>query len=750
MRTSNRGKSSIRGKSTLAALAVATAAALLSAPAARADFTSPTLASGSPTIESDYGAFPVISANGEYVAFVGSQLGTQGIWRKNLHTGELDLVAGGDANAPSISADGRYISFTTTATDPSTGSGSQCASVYVRDMGPEGTPPSPAPPASAFTLASAHDGSASSIQFAAGCPNGGASAAPRVAISADGNEVAFTVDGASDLMTPGTVATPPAQVAVRYMSSERTVLVSQTIASLGSAPQPVPSGAALTDGSLGQDVAGLHHFADPDSTAAISADGSTVAWQGIDITDQAPAATADAPPFHPFDYSEPLWRRIADGPAAPVRRVTGGDDPAGPCPGGCAGPLDMFWENPGAGNQPNQDTGPSFGTLFTGGVLPATPAIGTNPGVPLDDATPQLSANGQEVAILSTQPSSGQDPACGVNGCGGAPQTTNAFIVNMAPGLSRTAALTRLTQWASNNFGSAISLNGDIDDLAISPEGDRVAFTTSRTVFPYSPPALATPQLPPVSTEQLYVADLADGTLQVATVGYDGQPANGNVLSPSFSANNGPIAYASQATNLVYGALSDQRGGFEVFTVTEVKPPAVPGTTQISPLPANPPITADWRISATARRAPDGAILISVSVPSAGRVSAQARTGIPVSRLRALRRHVHGGARRAQARVARAIAQGRGQLATVTLASAVTGARGAGIVDLRLWPAAGDAPLITRDHGLYATVTVTFAVVGHPPLLVTLPVDFRLTLHNRRDARRPARKASHAGRGSRR
>jgi hypothetical protein len=723
----------------LAALAVGLCVPVTSA---NADFTPFTLISGSQTIESDFAAEPVISANGGYVAYVGSQEGQRGIWRKNLKTGQLDLVAAGDANAPSISADGRFISFTTTATDPSTGDGSQCPSVYVRDMGlEESSPPAPPTPG-VFTLASALDGGSAPIQYAAGCPNGGAAAAPRVAISGDGNEVAFTVDAQSNLMTPGTITTPPAQIAVRVINARRTLLVSQTMTSVGGTPQPVPGGAALTDGSPGEDTAGQDlTFADPDSTAAISADGSTVAWQGINIPQQAPAADADSATLHPFDYSEPLWRRIVDGPGAPIRRVTGGDDPVGPCPSGCAGPLDTLWLNPAAAPVPGQETGPSRGTLITGSSFGAATPFGDTPGsMPLEDATPQLSSSGQQVAILSTQPSAGQDPSCGTNGgCGASLQTTNAFIVNMAAGLSRAAALTRLTQWAADNFDQTsianVSLSASIDDIAISPEGDRVAFTTSRTVFPFSPPALITPQLSPVANEQLYVADIPDATLQVATIGYDGQPADGPVSSPSFSANNGPIAFASQAANLAFGALSDESGGSEVFTTSELKPPAVRGSTVIGPVP-HPKISPDWRISATARRARGGSIVVSVSVPGPGRLSAKADAGVPAGVLSAHR----GQARRRSGRGVAHSSRRRRRVVTVSIARAVTAPKRAGIVNLRLRPAARYEALVARHHGLYATVTVMFAVVGHPVLTETLPVDFVLGRRSGHGGRRPARR----------
>jgi hypothetical protein len=339
--------------------------------------------------------------------------------------------------------------------------------------------------------------------------------------------------------------------------------------------------------------------------------------------------------------------------------------------------------------------------------------------MPLDDATPQLSANGQSVAILSTQPAMGQDPDCFNDACGqGDPQTTNAYIVNMADGLSRSAALTRLTEWAANSF-SQTPLSGSVDDIAISPDGDRVAFVTARSVFPFSPPALTTPQLISGTVEQLYVADLTDGTLQAATIGYDGLPANRPVMEPSFSANYGPIAFASAATNLVYGAFSDVGGGYQVFTMTELKPPAIPGVTYISPPPPNPAVVPDWELSATAERGPHGSILLWVSVPGAGRLAATADANVPIRRLGFSR-----------ARIARLESHGR-KVVKVTLARAEAGPGGAGVVELRLVP--GDRyDRAIGPRGLYATVRLTFAEVGQAPLAETLGVDFKGAGHNPR------------------
>jgi Tol biopolymer transport system component len=713
------------------AAAVTIAAAIAAAPAPAADLTAPVLISGSPTLQADYAYQTAVSAGGGYGVFTGSVGGVPGIYRKDLRTGELDLVAAGDAAAPSINGDGRYISFTTDELDPATGAGQgqQCSSVYVRDMS------LPIGAAAAFTLASALDGSTDGLTYAgtgdAGCPGGGSSAAAGVALSSDGSDVVFTVVGASNLTTGqgGSPTTPRAQVVVRDMATDKTTLVSQTQSSLGLAPQPVPDGGAMTDLSTAGSSQVPPGNADPgDSTAAISADGTTVAWLGINIPSQAPADASDAPAGYPNQYDEPLWRRIADGSSAPTRRILGGDDEAGPCSAGCTGPLDLQYEPDSSGG----DAGPEHGSLINAaGFLGATPAVPAT----LTQGIPALSADGMTVAVLSTAPLTGQDPPPA------SPTTANAYVVNMAPGLSRSQALTTLTRWASNNFRDAAA-DGPLTAIAISPQADQVAFVTSRTEFPLSPPAFIGPTLSALSSPQLYLVDISDGTFQLASYGFDGQPANvpsnGSVASvetPSFSYDGGPLAFASAATNLVFGAESDLFSfgvpvGTEAFTISQLVPTRAPGVTSISALPANARFKPEWRLSARARQNGDGSVRLDVRIPGAGVTRAVARCTLLELRLlqhrptKRLRRH-HDVAMR-----------------QLRLASASRRSAKAGIVTLKLSLAAQYRKLTANANGLYAMVTVTFAAPGHHSVSQMLPVDFRRPADHRRRTARPNQRSA--------
>jgi Tol biopolymer transport system component len=718
----------------LATLAAAIAA--LPVAVSHAEYTTPALVSyiGSDQAQDAYD--PAISANGRYVAFTGTFDGVSGVYRKDLESGELTLVAGTDsatpelsapdAGSPSISEDGRYVSFTTTAhldaAEDQPGEQGGCSSVYVRDMdlapGESG----------AYILASALNGSTQGITYAgsatSGCPGGGSAAADRVAMSASGSEVAFTVLGSSDLTSGpgGTITTSPDQVAVRNLDTDTTTLVSQTASSLGSTPEAVPGGAALWPlrdelrNSDGREISG--------SSAAISAEGNAVAWMGVDIPLQAPASSADGA----STYAEPLWRDISEGPGAPTRRVTGGDDPA--C--GCAGPLDTSFvsSDEGGSGGPGEPVG---GTYAAPGGFGGDPLAGSES---LDAVTPQLSANGQIVAILSNKPLNDQLSRAFEEE--GTPSTANAYVVNMASGLSRSAALTPLTEWASDNFHDSAATDG-IEGIAISPDGSKVAFTTGRIEFPLSPPALVTPSLSQAADTQLYVVNLRSGTLQMLSYGYDGEPANGTVATPSFVGDGETLAFASSATNLVYGAFNqgggDGAGPGNVFVTSQVDSPAVAGVSYIGAPPPLPSAAAVqlWEILLATSTGPNGSVLVDVTVPGAGSVKATARADVPVSVGASGKKSTKSKTKKGKSKKKGKDASSAPKRSTAkstkvlakTVASTSAAVGHAGLVQLRLSPPSADDSLEESHDGLYATVTVTFTAPGSATLTGTVQVTFK-------------------------
>jgi hypothetical protein len=713
--------------------ALALLATLLCCAPAQALFSAPQLASGNPAVrlQADYAYDPAISGDGRYVAFSGSVASQPGVYRKNLQSGQLELVAAGEhSGAPSISADGRYVSFTTDeepASGRPGGPGAGCSSVYVRDMQEALDAPG------AFTLASARGGSKESLTYQP-APAGqdhscGAASAARVALSADGRRVAFTVLSPSDLTGSCTTAgqppmitcpTPPEQVAVRDLVADTTTLVSVTRASLGGAPQPVPIAAALSGATYAASVSlrsgGAIDLGLSASTATLSADGSTVAWMGVNVAEQAQLSQRPPDEGHVGGYAEPLWRRISAGPAAPTRRVLAGDDASAPgCPPACPGGLDLDWDTQGISPQEYTGAAPAFGSYTSRASVGTGFSSGSGFGDTLGAVTPQLSADGTTVALLSTQPTYGEDPDFGLLNQT-RPPPANAFVVNMTPGLTRAQAIVRLTGWASLNFIDA-ALSSPVSSIALSPDGTRVAFTTQRIAFPLAPPALITPPLSSAAAPQLYEVNLPAGTMQLVTQGYDGQPANDGVFAAALSDNGGQLALASAAGNLVYGVVNQ---GSDVYTTEEIDSPTVLGSQSVTPLPPGPSAPIPWSISASTAPSPDGTLLLYVSVPGTGALSAGA-VAVTAKR-KAASRHARKTSKRARKTSKRPRKVRKPAMAQIARAGMRT--TSPGLVELHLIPAARYRSLLRGKHGLYATITVTFTAPGHPRLRLTLRARF--------------------------
>jgi Tol biopolymer transport system component len=683
---------------------------------------------------------PQIASGGQYVVFDGIIGGTQGVWERDVASGTLSLVAGTqsgslmafnapDAGSPSVSSDGRYVAFTTTvdldpADDPQPDA--SCSNVYVRDMDV------PVGQSGAYTLVSALDGQTTGLAYtlnSAGtaCAVGGSASADGVAISADGSEVAFTVAGQSDLVSgdASDPTTPVDQVAVRYLDTQKTMLVSQTEASeqAGATPAAVPDGAALTSGNtigIGATTytTSLNGISTTvpisASTAAISADGSTVAWYGVNIDEQAAGSDTsdtkggDVPTDYAAEYDEPLWRDVAAGASAPTRRVTGGDDPAA---SDDKGPFDTSY-TVGLCNDCGY-TGPQLGTYvallgFGGGQQS------------LDQVTPALSDDGQQVAFLATAPLQGEAPTAGI-GSAGPIGTADAYVANMASSLTRDQALTQLTDaWRDDDATG-------VDGIAISADGTKVAFATARTEFALSWPALITPSIsaqPTYGASQLYEVDLTAGTLSMATYGYDNGPANGAVASPSFTADGNTLAFASGATNLVYGVATAAPSALsEIFTLAEDTVPELPGTQTIDPLPAGVTQTAkvSWLLSVTTSTSRSGVVTVHASVPAGGKLSASAKALAPAG---------------AKAKV---------------VASANRKPARLGVFTLTLKPGKRYTSLLRRRDGLAVDLHVGFSASGHKALNQTLQLTLRdrVKVKAHAKAKRKQAKAGHKAKARR-
>ena len=681
-----------------------TLAALSGASTACADvFESISLASASSHVQADRAEDPVISANGRYVAFDGSFAGSSGVFRRDLLTGQVATVAEGDAMLPSISANGRYVSFTTTARLDEVDDTNAAPDVYVRDMSdPNSLPCSveagEAGEQCAFTLASAVDGTATGLSYtyAGSDPASeetryGALAAGRSALSADGRTVAFETTAASNLAGE---ATPALQVAVRDLDTLRTQLVSVRRGT----EEPVQAG----EGGFGAIYPGggqrpAFPKGAPSAGASISADGSTVAWMGQDIEQQAPVLASE-PRMEP-KYAEPLWRRVAEGPSAPIRRVTGGGDPENPA---CAASGEAAPASPPTLADPCQGPFSTATSIEVGGVW----SFGASRA-----DIPRLSADGRLVAFASNAP----EVATGETG-NTANFSADLYVVNMAPGLTRTQALRRLTVVAGANASEPQRV-GPIADLGVSPDGSEVAFATERTIFPLGSPTYVSAPTAVAGAQELFDVDLTNDTLTRVTRGYEGsasEPLGAVVAAPSFSSDGNTLAFAATSYNLVYG---DGNGASDAFVVKRKQFPAGAVAQFVSPAPASPLTNPSWLLGVTARSRADGTVVLEAQVPGAGALRGTARSAVRANRCKAKKRHR---------------CQHSASVVNRTVASKSVAPRTAGLTTAVLKLAPRYLALAKRRGGLSSYVTLSFSASGHPSLHDRILVTFHRTLKARK------------------
>jgi len=690
--------------------------------------------------EAEYAHHSVISADGRYVAFEGSFAGHKGIFRRDLQSGEIATVVQGDAINPSISEEGRYISFTTNVRLDEENDANSAADVYVRDMDKASSQPCPkgweqsqqAREECAFTLVSAVNGSSKGLSYEKPEERSlGALAAGRTAMSANGEYVAFITDTVSNLANPGRPATPtgseppetPAlQVAVRDLWHMKTELVSVRLdpstdlpqLDASGQPEPVPSTSEGTGGVVGAAFGGganIHAtFPSEWAGASISADGSTVAWLGQQIAEQAPTLRSPLEPAATPGYTEPLWRRIHEGPMVPTRRVTGGSDPLSPA---CVASGQTELASPPTLSDPCQ--GPFATDSGKESTAPVTWASGTaSTALPEGaDYEPQLSENGTTVAFLATarEVVSGEE-------LNSAQASDDLYVANMQDGFTRAQALKRLTEIASGESDNP-ARSAPIVDLAISPDGTQVAFASQRTVFPLATLALVSSPSAADTTVELYDADVADETLTRVTGGYEGQPSEAPAStasitdSPSFSADGNMLAFSSDTTNLVYGEGNlSGRSPSEVgnaFAVGRLQFAAVPTPEYFSPAPANPPLAPAWALGATALSRRDGSVLLDVEVPGAGALRASAQSSVLV---------------RSAVRVGRAKRRTRVTVQTRTVADKAADALAQELIPVDLRLAKSYSPLADTRRGLSATIDLTFSAPGRPALHESVPVIF--------------------------
>jgi WD40-like Beta Propeller Repeat len=517
-----------------------------------------------------------------------------GIFRFDLQTRALNKVADGNlfaegSNAflrrgafnPSLSADGRYVAFST-AQGLVPADSNDNVDVYRRDM----DAPLPAggvctgatPPPCPFVLVSARDGGEQPATYAApGSPatggNPGASASRGVALSADGQRVAFVTEAASDLPAQPGTETGPGQILVRDLSSQHTTLVTAARDAGSDLMTNQPAGAAIG--------------------AALSADGSTVAWTGANAAAQTRFLGGENTDPSFFYY---LWRRAPFGATETTRRISGLADPDDPT---C---RQLEEANPGMTTVFDAtSTGPCYG-----------PLTNRESTTDISGQLPSLSGDGNTVAFL-TAAGTRPEPIVGL--------ALDLFIARMDPGLSRKQATTELTQDAVNG-GAALS--APVTSAAVSRDGQFIAITSSRTQF--SLPILqqvGEPRAVP-GPHELYLIDLGQHTIERAAHSATGGDVDGEVLDGvSLSADASRIAFTSFAGNL-FGGDANQRA--DAFVVTrEPEPTPEDGAGNGAVGESSIETLRRRHISARLRSLRGGVAVLSVSVPAAGRLEALAK-----------------------------------------------------------------------------------------------------------------------------
>ena len=698
--------------------------ALLASGPARAEFTHATLLSGTSEQQFQQAGAPAMSKSGEYVAFQGTLAGISGVWRRDLRTGTIEQVAGGDAGAPSISAEGRYVAFTSSedlvawrelpggAHEGEPPSDRGCPEVYVRDMEPDSDASELATQREPeYILASALNNSREGITFGTAglgqsCRESrltvaGAQAAPAVALDGEGEKVVFTLDSESNLAGPGTA---PGQVAVRDLKTDTTTLVTTTPEGRPAADggRPVEGGGAfpdayalseLTETSIGPEVGYGYDDQPAGSSAAISADGEAVAWMGMNVAAQVSAAEAAREPslasVRAESEAEPLWHELggSGGAGGGTRRLLTG-----------AG-LEFFTANPVP--KPNMiESGSLIGTTHGAFVPPA------------------LSENGDTVAVIATAPSQLAIPSLDERVSGVSEFDSDAYVVHIEGDAStppQVMPLTRISSYAAQTVAL-----GSARDVAISPDGSRVAFDCART--PLESPSLALISPPSAeSVDEVYVANLEHDTLQRASFAYDEAEVNGSMELLSFAGDDRALTFGSRATNLFFG---DGVNAPEVYETEEPPSSAQAVPPQIDQPPALTLPASEWVLSATAAPQPDGSVIVYAQVPAAGRLQVEARAQLPAKPQGHATAKKAGKRKRPRVRSKAASAE---HLVARTLGHGALAVNAAGEAELRVRASSAYRSLLDAPSGIYAILRVTFAVAGHPTLVQEIPV----TLHDR-------------------
>jgi hypothetical protein len=410
------------------------------------------------------------------------------------------------------------------------------------------------------------------------------------ALSADGRRAVFVSAGASNLPDRATPATPARQTWVRDLDARTTRLVSRRKDDGSAVGAPAVQPTGKGTGP---------------ATAMISGDGTKVVWTAGNAETQTPTLPAEGTLGI---QSTLLWRDLAT-PTAPARRVAGAvdlDDPA--CsPGGYA-PSDTA-------------VGPCYGPFVNSEGTSDTTA-----GTTSDNTSGLLlggvSADGMRVLFTSSAFRRPLDR----NGH----RADTGFLADMRPGVRRKDGVT--VAWSYPN----VSTRKPIANGRLAPDGRHAVFVSRdirfdglQNVGPFPTGSLQPPNA--------FAVDLDARTVELATRAADGgdyateSQAAGTGSAPSVAADGSAVAFDASDGNLFLG---DANGVEDVLVVRTVPPsdaasivPAPP-TLPAPPTDASRPQPLPSRYFVTLGRVTvsrrTGTATLRVSLPVGGTLTAKA------------------------------------------------------------------------------------------------------------------------------
>jgi Tol biopolymer transport system component len=127
---------------------------------------------------------------------------------------------------------------------------------------------------------------------------------------------------------------------------------------------------------------------------------------------------------------------------------------------------------------------------------------------------------------------------------------SNIFLRNLATGATEAVTVTPDGALSQGN----LDYGGPSSQLAFSPDGMWLAFSSSATDLTGQPPAVATAPGPMGPDANLYVRDLSAGKTDLVSATPDGTPAHGISSQPVFSPDGHLLAFLSTATTLTPGS----------------------------------------------------------------------------------------------------------------------------------------------------------------------------------------------------